>query len=921
MNGPALFILNFAIFSAIIVGVAALTTLLFGKKLRAKSRYILWVIVLLRLCVPFSLNMLPVSPVERLPEPSFLNSVTERPEPSHPAADAAFLPSPDPVTSSPVIGTDTPSSINGEATDENVSAPRAGQPSAAVEQNTEINENGEPFLKKAARAAVKALPYLIVFVSAVALSVRLIGYTVYSKRFGKTLRDPDERESAVYYGVCSRVGITSPPELKKSKSEHSPMLLGFFRPRIVLPDVGYTEEELKTILTHEIIHYNRKDHLLSLASAFVLSLLWFDPFAYLAVRFYRREAEISCDEASTNGEYGLEKEEYGASLLSVIQKTACGKKHASTDLFSGKSELKKRFEAIASKTAKKKGYALLAACLVLSSLLGVFVGCEKDNAHDADDYTEDGVRFVNASALYGEEEDGILPFDSFFVKNTFPYIVSCGRTFCEYDSLDGLLKTTYGELCGLGLKRSGVRPFPEQNASAISFIRTSGNGEQQTYEFVFASDEPSPDDVPSGTFVSVATLHGYYSVNKRKTESFSSGDRAEDHPILSSYRWASAGYDKVRGQYRLRSYTTGSGYIPVRLTFYIKSERPADQGADIETYTASLREFVDSPEGEITCILAERITDTEELSDRQLCSMAFINIQHLYSICRCASLDISVNHPDLLFNTNLLSRDNDNAENVYYPLKIKDGDEKKIVKAVKVSEYLDDPGKYAGYYVNSSEIMYADDNGSLLEETLSHLDTVFDRDLYYDVFSEHFKHVEVEGKEYLYYTPDLRSYDHFSDKYGSELKVISRSEKEAVIAYTLRPQYYSEHGYDTEELRFRLNADSVVLEKKTEKHEGRYDELFFFKNLDREQEAKASDGLLTSPESEDGKYEVLVSLKNPDDPSFLSRHGLDDREFGPGNSVLTLDLDQIKDILNDSNVKFMQLKTEYDKFLDNLRKA
>ena len=79
--------------------------------------------------------------------------------------------------------------------------------------------------------------------------------------------------------------------------------------------------------------------LLSLASAFVLSLLWYDPFAYLAVRFYRCEAEISCDEASTDGGYGLEKEEYGASLLSVIQKTACGKKRASTDLFSSKSEL------------------------------------------------------------------------------------------------------------------------------------------------------------------------------------------------------------------------------------------------------------------------------------------------------------------------------------------------------------------------------------------------------------------------------------------------------------------------------------------------------------------------------------------------------------------------------------------------------
>lgn len=47
------------------------------------------------------------------------------------------------------------------------------------------------------------------------------------------------------------------------------------------------------------------------------------------------------------------------------------------------------------------------------------------------------------------------------------------------------------------------------------------------------------------------------------------------------------------------------------------------------------------------------------------------------------------------------------------------------------------------------------------------------------------------------------------------------------------------------------------------------------------------------------------------------RHGLEGRELGLVSHVLMLDLDQIKDILNNSNVKLMQLKTEYDKFTGN----
>jgi len=40
---------------------------------------------------------------------------------------------------------------------------------------------------------------------------------------------------------------------------NSPMLTGFIKPVIYLPDINFTEEELKYILWHEITHYSHKD--------------------------------------------------------------------------------------------------------------------------------------------------------------------------------------------------------------------------------------------------------------------------------------------------------------------------------------------------------------------------------------------------------------------------------------------------------------------------------------------------------------------------------------------------------------------------------------------------------------------------------------------------------------------------------------
>lgn len=77
----------------------------------------------------------------------------------------------------------------------------------------------------------------------------------------------------------------------------SPMMTGFIRPIILLPDTGYHDlNELELIIKHELAHFKRKDIWLKLLMACANAVHWFNPLVYLMVRESNRQIEIACDQ-------------------------------------------------------------------------------------------------------------------------------------------------------------------------------------------------------------------------------------------------------------------------------------------------------------------------------------------------------------------------------------------------------------------------------------------------------------------------------------------------------------------------------------------------------------------------------------------------------------------------------------------------
>ena len=78
-----------------------------------------------------------------------------------------------------------------------------------------------------------------------------------------------------------------------------PTVVGILRPAILLPFYvasGLTEYELRVILTHELAHIRRYDHLLNLFQRFVEAFLFFHPAVWWLSARIRLESEHCCDD-------------------------------------------------------------------------------------------------------------------------------------------------------------------------------------------------------------------------------------------------------------------------------------------------------------------------------------------------------------------------------------------------------------------------------------------------------------------------------------------------------------------------------------------------------------------------------------------------------------------------------------------------
>lgn len=176
------------------------------------------------------------------------------------------------------------------------------------------------------------------------------------------------------------LGIRRNIPLVVTPAADCPMLAGFVRPALYLPDEALSEQEAMFIFRHELTHYKRGDLWLKLLLTAAKMVHWFNPLVYLMARFAQEDIELACDDAVVRGMDGAARRAYGETILRSA--AAQVKKRALVSCFTGdKKTLMRRFEGLFDARAKKRGAALVVAAAVLVGSLGcaVSVGESKDS--------------------------------------------------------------------------------------------------------------------------------------------------------------------------------------------------------------------------------------------------------------------------------------------------------------------------------------------------------------------------------------------------------------------------------------------------------------------------------------------------------------------------------------------------------------
>lgn len=178
--------------------------------------------------------------------------------------------------------------------------------------------------------------------------------------------------------VAGWAGIKKPVELCVNPLVSSPLLIGFFHPCIVLPDAGLSEQDFSYIALHELMHYKRRDMFFKWLVQAAVCLHWFNPLVHRMAREITQACEFSCDEAilaKTGGNGALD---YGKTLLDAMAAIRKHRENFGVISFSeNKQLLKERLGAIMNFQKKSKTTriftALLTFCILFSSaFIGVY---------------------------------------------------------------------------------------------------------------------------------------------------------------------------------------------------------------------------------------------------------------------------------------------------------------------------------------------------------------------------------------------------------------------------------------------------------------------------------------------------------------------------------------------------------------------
>jgi len=291
--------------ASILIGIVFLLQAAFRKQLTPRWRFCLWFVVLARLALPFS----PASSwslfnwLEMGPEKAIVRSVNSFTLPITSYVEQKLQIS----HHSRVLGGRNPGSAD-PSSEEELAAKAVPAPSISL---------------------VVLLPW-IWLTGVLLLGLRLLlDSFIFSKKVAEQRPVTDSQILDLLEDCKQLMGMNTPLVVVETEKVQTPALLGFIRPRLLLPTgllENFSLAEIRFIFLHELAHLKRNDIPVNWLVTALQILHWFNPVIWFGFARMRADREIACDALALSFAQEEENRPYGQTILKLVERLSMPKR-------------------------------------------------------------------------------------------------------------------------------------------------------------------------------------------------------------------------------------------------------------------------------------------------------------------------------------------------------------------------------------------------------------------------------------------------------------------------------------------------------------------------------------------------------------------------------------------------------------------
>ncbi|MDP4180169.1 MAG: M56 family metallopeptidase [Bacillota bacterium] len=348
------FIIISSVTSSILICIILFVKRIFKNTLSANWHFYIWLIVLVRLMIPY----VPESSV------SVFNLA--------------------PVMAN-LLGNqgNTPVEIKSNLDHQDQSKPQNAKAveGATVEQNLEAQSKNIQFTDKKHNGFNEIHELISKFIILWLAGVLIFGvYIAFINlrllfKIRRSDRLNNESTNRIFNECKSILKINNGVSIMVTTAVNVPSLYGLVKPRLLMPKntlENVNNCELKHIFLHELSHLKRKDNVINWLLILLKALHWFNPLIWYAFYIIHQDCEIACDALALSVMNHEEKVQYGYTIIHLL-KISSGSHYmpGTVGILDGKSQLRRRIIMISlfNKKSFKWSAAGVLILVVLSFML------------------------------------------------------------------------------------------------------------------------------------------------------------------------------------------------------------------------------------------------------------------------------------------------------------------------------------------------------------------------------------------------------------------------------------------------------------------------------------------------------------------------------------------------------------------------